>query len=355
MLLSLPEELSVGRLPLEPASALCRRLLQCESCQRHFAHGLVGLCGHAFCSGCASLSPDGGSDRLWCDLCQSVQEADQRDVGDLLDKMKFACGCGLQGNLRQIRSHLTPAEMTGHPKGGEVCAKKSGEQTNGEAVAEQNGNGNFSTKLNEFKDRIGDLSQKIRVAREASTGISERLTGLEQMAGSDAHGVFWVNVRNLVEQSRKSGKSYSPIYRWTANGNPIGTQFIVGESNGEHYFGASHRSTHGPTAQWAPCKLLLGTKIYDLHGDEVEGAMTPTIKDGKPVSDAFNRPLPDYANGGYGPSNLIKLERLLDADAGIMTPSGHVKVVVETLTSLEGTELDAAPERPRLSWWRSKP
>ncbi|OQR79402.1 hypothetical protein BIW11_05761 [Tropilaelaps mercedesae] len=275
----LPEALTPGRVELQPLGSLGRYVKLCHSCKMFSPSAYLCECKHVYCTGCAIVEPtwEKGKDKksplVFCTKCKSKVSSDYFEVEeDVLGEMHFACPCGLNGPLREIKKHLWSAAKD-HP----VTV--------------------ITAQFSKIYDQLADDVTKLK-------------TELSRVMGVPTKKYFWINLGQLIQDQACSAKGISsgePI-PWEVSGYTCEFFCQVKLIDNDRYIGVFFRTSRVRTsrAPW-PMKKLCIFNLYDINGRPIKTGMIDTFKTGQRVDADLMAPSTKKISG----RGLVKFYKVL--------------------------------------------
>ncbi|OQR74104.1 hypothetical protein BIW11_09304 [Tropilaelaps mercedesae] len=316
-LVDLPSEICPGGVELRPLDATsASRLKACCICQGHSANAYSATCGHSFCSHCATVRPsEYGTEtasskitQVWCHCCKARKDAEQVQVTAALETMRFACPCGFEGKLREIKQHFWKSpEVGGHREDDEV---EEGHQTEHHS--------HITQRLQEQHEKFTAELQELR--HHIETRLEAHRSGKQFIS---------IHVRDLIEQHlEKKTEVWSNLYRWWGDGYPCATQIHIDVVKNVSWLGVYHQTFFEASTQPWPMKKRIRFELLNAKGAVAKTYEAPVYVNGKSISKCFAAPLKD---GGYGLSKVIKVDKLLPT-GNIITEDGILALTVEAIS-----------------------
>lgn len=322
-LVDLPADICPGGVELRPLDATSSRLVSCSICRGHSANAFLASCGHSFCSHCATLRPTEPTEpsadpatrricQIWCHPCKERKDAERIQVTLILDNMRFACTCGFEGKLREIKNHFwRNPEDGGHREGVEDPEHETEDIQNIDRNA-------AIDQLREQNEKILGELQDLRLKVESR--LDTRLGGKQYIS---------IHIKDLIEQHReKRDEVWSPLYRWWGDGYPCATQIHIDVVKNSSWLGVYHQTfLEAATHPW-PMKKRIRFELLNSKGGVVKTYEAPLFVNGKSISRCFAAPLKD---GGYGLSKVIKVDKL-QQHGDIVSEDGILSLTVEAVS-----------------------
>ncbi|XP_022653348.1 uncharacterized protein LOC111247068 [Varroa destructor] len=272
----LPPELNPGcRVPLTPLGALSHRLSSCDACGVFTPKRILSSCGHTFCFGCCMAVENADGIDLRCYSCKeiccgSVTEMNER----VLRTLKFACRCGLEGNLAEIKDHLWKGEV----------------------------------EHEDINRTVGAGLPVPPVPRTISTASSGPT--------SENKGFFWMQVLDLSTQCQKTGMAQRSDsgQEWKASGYVFELLAQVQPGSDKDLYVALmiRLPVNKPSAFAWPVKKKLIVSIHSTEGKPVSKKEVLTFENGKVISDVFLAP---SSTKYYVIDRLSRIKELENASA----------------------------------------
>lgn len=236
-------------------------------------------CKHVFCPGCAIVEPISDKERLkrspqvFCFICKARVVSDFFEVdADIVNEMQFACPCGLNGPLREIKKHVW-ATARDHP-----------------------------TTL-----------AHARLAREFDKLVSDVKTlkaEMSRITGFPTKKYFWIDIKQLIQDQAVSSKAVatSETIPWEVCGYSCEFFCQIKLADTDRYVGVFFRTSkaRSSNAPW-PMKKICVFNLYDLNGRPIRTGMIDTFKTGQRIDADLMAPSTKKISG----RGLVKFYKVL--------------------------------------------
>lgn len=276
----LPVELNPGRLPLRPLGHAARFITQCDACGEFSLKRIVVACGHRFCASCCVswVTPDGMQARCISCNATSLAVPGEELTEDFLRLSRFACSCGHEGTLLDIREHIKSDEVDHRP------FDHSG------LVREEN-------TVNVLREEFRNLTTTLRTIKDRRKAY------------------FCVELESKIASYKKKGEPQNTQeIPWVAAGYPARFSCQIATTDGRGYLGVYvHMLNEQPAFSGWPLKKKIIIEMYNLKGDMIRSYVLVTFDNEGPEDDKFTLACePDVGRGNptfYDIDELLELKR----------------------------------------------
>lgn len=335
----LPDELNPGRIPLTPVGSAARHLTACDACGEFSLKRILGSCGHVFCVSCCIVRDAADGLQLRCFFCRKNVVCERTDLKEaFLKDIEFACGCGHEGNLAQIREHLWSHEVDHGVYDGNV--EQQQQQVKDSTQAEHT-----PPHAETPNDKRGPRSPAedqtvaagVEVVKEKKKDhlikiLRAELKPLRMVArvSPKTRAYFCFELHKLMDDFvYKRFTLENSTLTWV--GSEYATQVYckITVVSDKRYLGVFIKPvSEPPSASAWPMKKKIIVELYNSRGESVQKKVAATFSNGEPSWDGFVRPYHPKELGGHGFEKFYAIDDLLATDALIVV-NGKVCLSVE--------------------------
>lgn len=292
----LPQEINPGRIPLTPLDRAARFVTPCDACGEFTPRRIVVLCGHIYCLSCCRTQESPEGLQLFCAVCKQHTIGERNEIGEsFLKSMKFACSCGQEGSLTEIKAHLAK----------------------------------------------GDVEHSLYDEMEQTPLVSDVLYNnirpLQQMRSSSPPTVlnrrkayFCFELQKRIDEfmQTKITQETSSV-AWTSAEYPIEVFCKIAAFSGECFLGVYIRmlGDHPSFSSW-PIKRNISFELYNTNGESVHKKEAATFAEGKTTWKGFIFACRPNNNKGWGFKKFCSLEKLISPEENLLC-NGAMCVSVE--------------------------
>ncbi|OQR68305.1 hypothetical protein BIW11_02039 [Tropilaelaps mercedesae] len=300
----LPQELCPGRIPLTPLDRAARFVTPCDACGDFTPRRIIVLCGHIFCSSCCRIQESPEGVQLYCSVCKQNSIGERNELSEhFLKSMRFACSCGQEGNLLEIKEHLAKGDV-------DHTLLDEGETQN--VVTEENPV--LKVRGDQTPARVGSITY---IANKSKAYFCFELQAkiedfMQSKLPQETKGVAWLTADYPIEVFCK-----------------------IATFAGDCFLGTYIRmlNDHPSYSGW-PVKKTISFELYNTRGDSVQKKEAATFVNGKPVWKGFTFACKPNGNKGWGFKKFCNLDKLVAPEEHLLC-NGTVCVSIE-LQDLEG-------------------
>lgn len=293
----LPDDLNPGKVNLTPVGHASYFIVPCEACGEFCPRRIVLACGHLLCSRCCVTYETTDEANIHCAICRTRSAGEIDELAEVtLRRLMFACSCGFQGTLQEIKQHIVEGDS---------------------------GDDRHAKDLNREPKPIG-AENAVNLLREELRS----LTIANSPVGLATKAYFCLELQTKIDIHRATkGYLETGSVDWTAAGYPVRFSCILRLYDGKSFLVPfiATRNNEPSLSSW-PMKKTITFELYNLKGESVKRSTVATFSNDKPVLNSFS--IACNPARGHGPSQFYSVDILTAPGANILC-EGHACFSVE--------------------------